>query len=273
MTKKQLHKYYLLVLIFSWALLCPLLLSAQSDPVEEVVVDSTVFKFNDQPQEGTQTTTNEVRDEEVEYSSPNFADTATLRNVPQKTIDSLKAKKDFEYANDPSYWIKEKPKESTRRSGGFFNWLFESDAVRWIMYIVLVAVIMFVIYRIIVNNNLFYNSSRKIPGAGEDEIVEAEYDNLDYKIQAAIDKQEYRKAVRYLYVKTLRQLDDRGWIRFHSQGTNHEYISQMSKYPLSGDFNFITRVYEYVWYGEFDLNEHQFGQVRTNFDKILKAVA
>ena len=100
-----------------------------------------------------------------------------------------------------------------------------------------------------------------------------EDDNLDEKIKKAIADKDHRKAVRYLYFKTLRQLDQRGWIRYHAQATNYDYITQISSYPVAGDFKFLTQVYDYVWYGGFELTEEQFGIVHSNFQKIYKVTA
>jgi len=183
----------------------------------------------------------------------------------------LKSQKKFEYANDPEYWVKKKKKERSSNGGdNFIEWLFGSSVVKIIMYIFLALVIIYTIYRIIDNNNLFYNSSKRTIRSQSEDAVEMQDDNLDEKISKAIADKDHRKAVRYMYFKTLRQLDQRGWIRYHAQATNYDYINQISKFPIAGDFNFLTQVYEYVWYGGFELTDEQFGIVHSNFQKIIK---
>ena len=78
-------------------------------------------------------------------------------------------------------------------------------------------------------------------------------------------KKNYNYAIRYLYLKTLYVLNDKKWIQFHSQATNSEYLNQMSQHKRSQEFRFLTRVYEYVWYGKFEINEQQFVRVYANF--------
>lgn len=274
MTKHSPHKFLLLSLLGALLLFAALPSLAQSERVEEVVVDSTVFRFDEQPGENTGVTdTVEDSFSEDEYHRPQkISDTPVLRPVPERITDSLKAAREFEYANDPAYWIK-KPKEQKKPKRDFFEWLFQSNTAKAIGYIIIGLVIIFVIYRIIVNNNLFYRASRKNKNQVEEEITEEEYDNIDQKVSEAINRQDFRLAVRYLYVKTLHQMGNKGWIRFHQQGTNNEYVSQMTNHPLASEFSFITRVYEYVWYGEFALSETQFQAVHQNFKKIIKASA
>ena len=71
--------------------------------------------------------------------------------------------------------------------------------------------------------------------------------------------------------KRLKLLDQRGLIRYHPEATNYEYVNQLSNHPLAADFRFQTTVYEYVWYGEFELSYERFQAVHANFLKLHKA--
>ena len=79
-------------------------------------------------------------------------------------------------------------------------------------------------------------------------------------------------ATRYMYLKSLQRLDLAGLIRYHPQATNHEYTRQLSAHALSADFGLLTHIYEYIWYGEFSVNEEQFAMVQAHFDKFYKSV-
>jgi hypothetical protein len=78
--------------------------------------------------------------------------------------------------------------------------------------------------------------------------------------------------VRYLYIKTLYALNDKNWIQFHAQATNNEYVKQMSEHKNINDFRFLTQVYEYVWYGRFEVTEQQFSVVHHNFKKFQATI-
>lgn len=230
--------------------------------IESPVTDSTAVEPND-----------EFSEEDSSEQVSRLPDTIIFRSVPDTAVNRLKKEKEFEYANNPAYWIRKKEDQNDSKGFGYFlSWLFTSTAVRIIMYLLLAGVLIFTIYRIIINNNLFYTSSKSLKEANEEEKNEMEDGPLDEKITAAILAKEYRKAVRFSYFKTLRGLDAKGWIRYHAQATNYDYLVQFSKHSLASEFGFLTQVYEYVWYGGFELSENQFDMVQNNFQKMYKSL-
>lgn len=198
-----------------------------------------------------------------------------LRIVPDSSVDRLKRDKAFAYANDSAYWTK-KAKEPEERGKGFWDYFYEffsGSAVRTVTYIILGVILVLIIYRIIVVNNLFMTAASRRRKTGTEELeIEIDDNNLDAKIQAAIQERNFRTAIRFMYLKSLRSLNDKGWIRYHAQGTNNEYISQVHPYGVGNEFRFLTHVYEYVWYGEFALSEEQFSRVQQNFQHFFNAV-
>ena len=77
-------------------------------------------------------------------------------------------------------------------------------------------------------------------------------------------------AVRYLFLKTLRLLNERELIKYHIQATNREYVRQLSGSALGDPFRFLTGAYEKVWYGEFSLSEGQFEKLYPYFTDFYK---
>lgn len=200
-------------------------------------------------------------------------DTVTFRAVPDSVVTALQKRKEFEYANDPAYWMKNKKKEdSEARTIGFLEWLFYNRGVKIAMYILLAAVLLFAVYKIIINNNLFYrNAKNKLAATTVEEGIEMETD-LESKIAKAIQVKDYRKAVRYLYVKSLRELDQKNLIRYHAQATNYDYLAQVSEFKFAGRFSFLTQVYDYVWYGGFEMSDNQFDKVAKDFNDFFKEI-
>jgi hypothetical protein len=212
------------------------------------------------------TTTSTVLDSNDENNAQKYSDKPALRSVPDTTVERMKGDKSFAYANDPAYWTKER--KVYRR--GFWDYVFNffsSDLVKVIFYTLIGALIVFVLYRIIVVNELliFYSSKKKRVLSEKPESTEIDPAAIDKKIKDAIDQRNYNGAVRYLYLKTLYTLNDKKWIQFHSEATNNEYLDQMSQHKRNKEFRFLTQVYEYVWYGKFEINEQQFALVHNNF--------
>lgn len=212
-----------------------------------------------------------AQDEEEEV----YADTTVFRQVPDSVALKLKKDKIFEYANDSAYWkeVQVRRKRSSGSDTGFWGAFYKFFAlreVRIIMYILLGILFLWVIYRVIIQNNLYvFSRANKQRKPDEEEEADVESEDIEEKISKAIAAGNYRAAVRFLYIKTLQLLNNKGWIRYHAQATNHEYILQMSNNKLSNEFNFLTGVYDYVWYGEFELSGDQFGRVQHVFNNFF----
>ncbi len=91
------------------------------------------------------------------YSASSFGQ--QIRSVPDSVANKIKNQKEFLYANDPSFWQKEKQEDEP----AFFKFIdafSESSFLRWFLYIFLAAIIGFVVYQIIVNNNLLAFSKK-----------------------------------------------------------------------------------------------------------------
>lgn len=237
--------------------------------VEESRDTSSIFFESPEPVE------EEISEVESKITIP---EPLVYRQVPDSTVRNLQKQKDFAYANDPAYWAKKTEREMQARSPrkGFwdhFNDFFSGTAIRTITYSLLIAFFLFVIYRLVVVNKLFlFYSSSKTKAVNSGDAVDIDDDNLDEKIKKAVDAKDRRMAVRYMYLKALRLLNDKQWIRFHADATNYEYVNQMSGHKLASEFGFLTRVYDYMWYGEFTLNDEQFDLVHKNFSHFYNAL-
>lgn len=198
-----------------------------------------------------------------------ISDEVIFRAVPDTTVTRMKGEKEFAYANDPSYWQKEK-KVYRKGFWDYFFDFFESRTVRVIFYLFLVTLGIFVLYRVIVLNNLFifYSSKKHKQLIAQVKSPELDRSNIDQKIREAIEKKDYNVAIRYLYLKTLYTLNDCNLIRYHPEATNSEYLSQMREHKKIREFRFLTQVYEYVWYGKFEINEQQFALVYDSFQNF-----
>jgi hypothetical protein len=191
-----------------------------------------------------------------------------VRTVPDSVVEKMKKDKDFAYANDMSYWVRQAPRDR--------NWLdrmmsalSRSVALKFMLYALLTAAIIFGLYQVMVVNNFFILSRTKKTRNAKGETVEVSVnENLDQKINEAINSKSYRHAIRYMYLKTLKVLSDNNLITLHAKSTNQDYVRQLYNYDNLGQFRQLTRIYEYVWYGEFDPTEIQFDIIKTNFNRF-----
>ena len=143
-----------------------------------------------------------------------------------------------------------------------------------LMKFLALLVILFVVYmivKIIINKEggwIFSKSAKKII------VTEHEEENihtLDFKtiITKSITSKNYRFAVRYYYLWLLKSLSDKGKIEWDIEKTNGDYLNEIKDETLKKEFQFLSYVYEYSWYGEFEINDIDFSKIETAFLKLI----
>lgn len=101
-----------------------------------------------------------------------------------------------------------------------------------------------------------------------EEVIDIEdIQNMEFEdpIKQAIDAGQFRKAVRLLYLKALRQLQDRSMIEWTKEKTNRQYLREIRSREVKPVFQDITFIFEYIWYGEFPVDRDHFNTAYTTF--------
>lgn len=194
-----------------------------------------------------------------------------VRAVPDSIVDELKSSKAYAYANDPAYWKK-------AEDYGWMKTIFGILGSSWmkvLLYILLGTLFLFVLYRILVVQGIFNLKSKKIPRKMEEEsdaFWQESVESLEVKIREAERHKDYRKAIRYSFLQTLRLLDNRNLIHFDGRSTNSDYVSQLSGTRFADQFALLARIYDFAWYGEIPVSDLQYGKVQTNFQLLKEKV-
>ena len=120
--------------------------------------------------------------------------------------------------------------------------------------------------------NLFYNKAEV--SSIEYETITENIHALDYgkDIQAAIQQGNYRKAVRLYYLKTLKVLADKEIIQWKKDKTNGDYRREVSQSNHALSFGEVTRLFDYIWYGEFPVDKPLFEQTEQKFQQFIKTI-
>lgn len=143
--------------------------------------------------------------------------------------------------------------------------------MEYIGYIVVIAAIIIVV--IVLNRSrirgIFYGS-KESPVSNLKEIKE-DINELDFDelISEYLQKKEYRIAVRYYYLKTLKLLSDKKLIDLQINKTNSVYIREIKKPELKRTFGDLTYLFEYIWYGDVKIEEDLFEKTRKSFNNFI----
>jgi hypothetical protein len=255
-------RFALLLLLTGASLFCPGHALAQQEAdadaeQEEHIYDSSINFFN-------------WKINEQEKFSPAKVNAASNARVQQ-----LKASGDFWYMREPGV-LDSLGAKPTPPAGNKFSFRMNTETARIVNWCVIVLVFLGgVVYFLRANKiRLFsWQAGRRsftevTSGSGED-IFRLPY--ADW-LQQACARQDYRLAVRVLYLQTLQLLDKHNLIRFQPGLTNVDYLLQLKQSPYYAAFAAITRHYEYIWYGEQVIGEQTFQQVQNDFVHIQKMV-
>lgn len=97
--------------------------------------------------------------------------------------------------------------------------------------------------------------------------------NFDSEIENAVSQHNYRLAVRLLYLKCLKQLNDASLIKWQPEKTNSAYINELDNTSQHINFKLLTRQFEYVWYGDFPIDGSLFKQINFMFQNFKNEIA
>jgi hypothetical protein len=117
--------------------------------------------------------------------------------------------------------------------------------------------------------SLFRRRPRKLKEEDEKEIlVETSRDRMHEAIASAVKNGDYTMAIRYLFLVTLGELEDKGLIVQMKDASNRQYVRALAGKPLQGPFSRLLLYYEYSFYGGFHLDGDQFQSVHQQFNEF-----
>ncbi|MEZ4796245.1 MAG: DUF4129 domain-containing protein [Flavobacteriaceae bacterium] len=145
----------------------------------------------------------------------------------------------------------------------------------WVGGSLLFIFCVYFIFRAIVNKEgawVFGKSSDKsiIPVTD----IETNIHATDFKqlITEAEENSNYRLAIRYYYLWLLKKLSNAEIIHYDVEKTNNDYRNEIEIPKVKEDFAYTSYLYNYIWYGEFDVNADQFSKAKLAFDKFLNSI-
>lgn len=165
----------------------------------------------------------------------------------------------------------------------FFNWLsdvfginidfIDYKTLEIIIYALLGIGALYLLIRFLIENpmnRVFKSEETSIEtfNYSEENITEVNFDQL---IKQAINEGNFRLATRFLYLKSLKTLTKNNIIEWHYDKTNSDYLNEIRNAETRQLFKKASYVYDYVWYGEFPLDQQQFEYNQQHFVQLQKA--
>jgi len=208
-----------------------------------------------------------------------YDDTSIVRKeISAQDIATYKNDPDFNYevtqSDAPEWWIAFKNWISNLVLR-FFKWLFGVEKAAGafnsflkILPYVLLAVLIFILIKFFLNVNAraisYANKNQAAMAISEEEHI-IKNEDIQKLIKAALADKNYRLAVRYYYLYTLQLMTEQDLIAWEIQKTNEDYLKELQQEQLKQPFKKITRLYDYIWYGEFPIDENNYQKAENSF--------
>lgn len=198
-----------------------------------------------------------------------FNSNDSLYNAVQTTEYANKYA-DFKYDAYPEPILNNTESEFEEPTESSFPWYTNllSKELAWSMFIILIIVL---IYFIVTSGRfaLFSFKNKVDPN----KIFEAEkyVDELDfdYLLTKALQTNDKAAVIRFYFLKFLKNIAAKNHIKWEIQKTNNEYYYEIKNTALKKDFEYANYLYNYIWFGKFDISDEQFTNAQNHFKAIL----
>lgn len=195
--------------------------------------------------------------------------------------ESYKNKAEFNYssaAKTDNLW--------TQIKNGISRWLdriFNSEAadtpkqlwntaLEYFSVVLLIGLIAFVIRMFIKKEAFWFFKKSKKPFEIHTVEMEKDLEKTNFKslIKIALANDDHRLAIRYYYLWLLKALSKNAVIKWDLEKTNSDYLSEIKDAETRKSFQYLSYLYNNIWYGEFAVDPLEFEKAQQAFESFLK---
>lgn len=142
------------------------------------------------------------------------------------------------------------------------------------MAFLIVLIVVYFIAKALINKEgfwLFSKSSNKLVGQTtiEENINEI---NFSDAIKSAKKQGQHRQVIRLYYLWLLKAFTEKGYIIWDKDKTNADYLNEIENQQIKTEFAYLSYLYNYTWYGFFDISEEDFIKMNESFERTLKSI-
>lgn len=150
---------------------------------------------------------------------------------------------------------------------------FNPWSILWIL--ILVTIIVLVILKVTDSgvSTIFSGKARKKENI-DATLEDVDIHNIDYEqqIREAISNKDFRLAVRLWFLRTLKSFSDKELVQWKIDKTNSDYYYELSGSKYQKDFGDVSKSYDYIWYGEFPVDEISYRIEEEKFAMLFKKI-
>lgn len=149
------------------------------------------------------------------------------------------------------------------------NRSFNPWTILWIL--ILVTIVVLVILKVTDSGiNTIFSGKVKKNESADATLEDVDIHGIDYEkqIQLAIANRDFRLGVRLWFLRTLKTFSDKELLSWTIDKTNSDYYYELSGTSYQQDFGEVSKVYDYIWYGEFPVDENAYSKAEDKFKML-----
>lgn len=251
-------------------LLC--LLHAKATPVAQNQDDTATEKVLKE----------EVNNQEQTYNDPRgvvIYDESSVTEIPitKSSIRDYQEDQAFNYKEalpEDTWWSRFKQKINDLYNA-FIRWLTGGDEasgiwaviVELLPYLLIIGLLVFFVWLFMkIDSGSLLMEKIKAPEtllSDDEELIQRQ--DIQQLIDQAVAAGNYRLAVRFYYLYVLQKMSTKDLIDWQVQKTNHDYIFEVENQELRSQFSKVTAIYDYIWYGNFEVDKTAFAKAESSF--------
>ncbi len=146
--------------------------------------------------------------------------------------------------------------------------------IRIFLFLVLGFVVYLIVRALINKEGNLWIFGRSAKNIAVHDLTEENIHQMDFRslIEDTRRSGDYRLGIRYYYLWLLKSLSAREIIDWHWDKTNTDYLYEIKDAAMRKDFEYLSYIYDYSWYGEFEIDSTAFAKAEKAFLKTLNTL-
>lgn len=141
--------------------------------------------------------------------------------------------------------------------------------------VILILVVIYLIIKAILNKDgTWIFGSKSDENLIRYDEIERNLHLVDFEklIKQSIQSGENRLSIRYYYLFLLKKMAEKELIEWDVEKTNSDYLYEIKSTQLKERFEYLSYLYNNIWYGEFNLNAQEFDKAKKAFDTTIQSI-
>ena len=149
------------------------------------------------------------------------------------------------------------------------------DVTLKILATLIVLYVIYLIVKVVLNNEgqwIFSKSTTKKIINHDDIELNLQHVDFEKLIASTLKSGNQRLAIRYYYLWLLKKMSEKHIIEWNPEKTNSDYLYEIQIQSLKNEFSYLSYLYNYIWYGEFEITEASFDTIKKTFDTTIQSI-